>query len=148
MKCNQCNAEIPDTSRFCPECGKPKQAMNPAAGSVPSTDLAPNIAGMLAYITFIPAVIFLLIEPYNKNSFVRFHAFQSIFLNIAAIVIQIGLHILGNFLSIFVLAFLPVYGLVGLAFFILWIICLVKALNNEKFKIPIIGDLADQQAGK
>jgi len=34
---------------------------------------------MVAYITIIPAIIFLVMEPYNKNKFVRFHAFQSLF---------------------------------------------------------------------
>lgn len=139
MKCGGCGTEIPDSSNYCPQCGIRKQGLS---GGMPE-----NIAGLLAYITFIPAVIFLLIEPYNKNNFVRFHAFQSIFFTLASMVIQVALHMMGSFMSIFALALIPIYGFVGLGFFILWIVCLVKAFNHEKFKIPIIGEWADQQAG-
>ncbi len=39
--------------------------------------LSDNAAGALAYVTIIPAIIFLIVEPYNKNSYIRFHAWQS-----------------------------------------------------------------------
>ena len=42
------------------------------ATSAPSTGLTDNVAGLLAYVTIIPAIIFLVIEPYNRNRFVRF----------------------------------------------------------------------------
>ena len=45
-----------------------------------SSGLSDNAAGALAYLTVIPAIIFLIVEPYNKNSFVRFHSWQCIFL--------------------------------------------------------------------
>ncbi len=51
----------------------------------PASGLSDNAAGAIAYITIIPAIIFLIVEPYNKNSFVRFHAWQSIFLGIACL---------------------------------------------------------------
>jgi len=38
---------------------------------------------MLGYVTIIPAIVFLLIAPYNKSRFVRFHSFQCIFLTVA-----------------------------------------------------------------
>ena len=59
-----------------------------------STGLSDNSAGALAYLTVIPAIIFLIVEPYNKNSFVRFNSWQCIFLCCAAIVIDIALGIL------------------------------------------------------
>ena len=34
--------------------------------------------GALAYVTLVPAIIFLIIEPYKNIKFVRFHAFQMI----------------------------------------------------------------------
>jgi uncharacterized membrane protein len=109
------------------------------------TGLSDNAAGGLAYITVIPAIVFLIVPPYNKNSYIRFHSWQSIFLAIAWFVIEIGL---------IVLRMLPFIGwftwilrsLVGLGLFILWIICLIKAFNGERFKIPFIGDLAEKQA--
>jgi uncharacterized membrane protein len=101
--------------------------------------LSDNAAGALAYVTFIPAIIFLIVEPYNKNSYIRFHAWQSIFLGIAAFAVHI------------VLMMIPILGwilipFVGLAFLVIWIIVLIKALNGQRFKLPFLGDLAEKQA--
>jgi len=105
-----------------------------------------NVAGMLAYVTIIPAIIFLLLEPYNKSRFVRFHAWQSIFFTVAWWVLWIGLQIL---VHIPLLGFLTllVWPLVGLGGFIVWIILLLKANQGQMFKLPVIGDLAEKQAG-
>lgn len=102
--------------------------------------LSDNAAGALAYVTIIPAIIFLVVEPYNKNSFIRFHAWQCIFLSIAAFAIQM------------VLTVIPVIGwiilpFVALAILVLWIIVLLKALKGERYQLPIIGKYAAQQAG-
>ena len=67
--------------------------------------MADNVAGMLAYITLIPAIIFLVMEPYNKSRFVRFHSWQNIFLHAAALVLWIALMIISV-----VLAFIPILG--------------------------------------
>ena len=104
------------------------------------TGLSDNAAGALAYVTIIPAIIFLVVEPFNKNSYVRFHSWQSIFLFIAACAVNI------------VLAVIPIIGwilipFVSLAFLIIWVIAVLKALNGKRFKLPLIGKYADQQAG-
>jgi uncharacterized membrane protein len=102
--------------------------------------LTDNAAGALAYVTFIPAIIFLIVEPFNKNSYVRFHSWQSIFLSIAAIAANV------------VLTVIPIVGwilipFVGLGFLVIWVIVLIKALNGQRFKLPFIGNLAEKQAG-
>lgn len=101
--------------------------------------LSDNAAGALAYVTFIPAVIFLIVEPYNKNSYIKFHSWQSIFLAIASFAVNI------------VLTIIPIIGwilipFVGLAFLVIWIIVLIKAWKGERYKLPFIGDLAEKQA--
>ena len=50
------------------------------------TGLSDNAASGLAYVTFIPAIIFLVVAPYNQNAKIRFHCWQSIFLGIACVV--------------------------------------------------------------
>jgi uncharacterized membrane protein len=109
-----------------------------------------NIAGMLAYFTIIPAIIFLLIEPYNRNRFVRFHCFQCIFAAVAIIVIDIALWILSLILHV-----VPVLGLLvislmwpiwGLAILALWLLLVFKAYQHQIFKLPVIGDMAEKQA--
>ena len=51
--------------------------------------LSENAACGLAYITIIPAIIFLVVAPYNTNRNVKFHAWQSIFLGIAGFALGI-----------------------------------------------------------
>ena len=113
--------------------------------TVSRSGLSDNAAGGLAYITIIPAIIFLIVEPYNRNSFVRFHAWQCIFLTIGCTVIDIALSFLVRlpFLGFMTLLIWP---LVGLAFFLVWVLAVIKAFNGQRFKLPVIGDLAEKQA--
>jgi len=63
-------------------------------GALPAlSGLTDNVAATLAYITLIPAILFLMLEPYNRRPFVRFHAWQCIFLCVASMVIHFGLGI-------------------------------------------------------
>jgi len=125
---------------------RPVERVQGNVGALPQT-----IAGALAYCTFIPAIIFLFVEPYKKNRFVRFHSLQCIGLWLAAGVMGAALRLAG-----FLLFFVPVIGqllgllislLVGLGFFVIWLVLVVKALQGEWFKLPVIGDFAEMQAG-
>jgi len=104
-----------------------------------------NVAGMLAYVTIIPAIVFLVVAPYNRNRFIRFHAWQCIFLCIAWTVLWIVLSIFAHipFLGWLSILLWPLIGLGGL---ILWIVLLLKANQGQMFKLPIIGDMAEKQA--
>lgn len=110
------------------------------------TGLSDNAASGLAYLTIIPAIIFLLVAPYNQNSTVRFHSWQSIFLGIAWVAVWIVLGIVGAipFLNLVDIILFP---LVGLAFLIVWLIVMIQAFQGKRFSLPFIGDLAAKQAG-
>jgi uncharacterized membrane protein len=103
--------------------------------------LSDKAAGAIAYLTVIPAIVFLMVEPYNRNSFVRFHSWQCIFLTIASIIVHT------------VLGFIPIIGwfvlipIASLGFLVLWVIVLLKALKGERYHLPLIGQYAEQQAG-
>lgn len=82
----------------------------------------------------------------------RFHAFQAIFLGLAGIVVAIALVILTT-----ILGMIPVIGWVmdslvwlayGAVLLVVVILLMYKAYNGEQYSIPVIGDLAFQQAGK
>jgi uncharacterized membrane protein len=110
--------------------------------------LSDNMAAALSYLfTVITGILFLVLEPYNRSKFVRFHAFQSIFFFAAWMVFWILMTILTYMLPFglgFLLGLLSiVVWLGGLA---VWILLMVKAYNNERFKLPVIGDLAEKQA--
>jgi uncharacterized membrane protein len=117
-----------------------------------SCGMTDNVAGALCYLAgLITGVLFLALAPYNQSKFVRFHAFQSIFFNVAWIALWIVQMILTMVLS----AILPfgmhlLFGLLGLVIwlggFLVWLFLMYKAYSNEKFMLPIIGDLAEKQA--
>jgi uncharacterized membrane protein len=136
--CSSCGAQVAETATFCATCGRPIAASG-APGSAPAAGMTDNVAGMLAYVTIIPAILFLVLEPYNRRPFIRFHAFQCIFFAVALTVIHIGFW------------FIPLLGwlinvLVSLTAFVLWVVLLVKAYQGKMFKLPIIGDMAAKQA--
>jgi uncharacterized membrane protein len=160
--CAKCGAQVADGTTFCGACGAPAggaaagSAAPSAAPSTGSSGLTSNVAGALAYVTLIPAIVFLVVDPFKNDKFVRFHSFQSIFFGVAWIVLWIGLFIIH-----FILAFIPVVGwilsiilafvlwlVLGLGGFALWLFLMYKAYNNEQFMLPVIGKLAEQQASR
>src|ERR1700683_438659 len=140
--CNMCGTQIADGTTTCAACAG-RTAGTPAAAASGMTD---NMAGMLAYITFIPAIVFLATAPYNQSRFVRFHSYQSIFFSVAVFAIQVLLSIL-TFVPFLILLTGPLHLLVFLGAVIIWIILLLKANQGQMFKLPVIGDLAEKQAG-
>src|SRR5258707_11585184 len=115
--CSGCGAQMADGATVCAACGK-SQVAAAAAAAPASSGLNDNVAGLLAYL-FIPAIIFLVLEPFNRNPFVRFHAFQGLFLGLV--------HIVGHtVLTISVVGILLV-PFFGLAILILGIVAAVKA---------------------
>ena len=122
------------------------------AASTPSANapnqLKDNLIAALAYFTFIPAAVFVLIEPFKRNRFVRFHSFQSILLTVATIGVAIAVRILYSVLALIpVLGYLLAWLVTGVSLLgcvILWVVLLVKALQGESFRLPLIGSLAEK----
>lgn len=129
-------------------------ATGPGTGTGTQSGLAENVAGLLCYVLgWLTGLIFLLID---KRPFVRFHAAQSI-------VIFGGLHVLRIIVGMmfglgwmfgggmgwtgFSFGFL-LFWLIGIVGFVLWIVCMIKAFQGEKFRVPIAADLADSIVGK
>jgi uncharacterized membrane protein len=142
--CSSCGAQIPDGSTICPSCSRSTTAAS-IAGQPAAGGLTDNVAGMLAYITIIPAIIFLVMAPYNRSRFIRFHSFQCIFFWVALVVLQIVIGILGV-VPFLLLITIPLHFLVWLGAVVVWVILLVKANQGQMFKLPLIGDLAEKQA--
>jgi uncharacterized membrane protein len=115
----------------------------PPAGYIPppvaGSGLSDTAAGAIAYLTFIPAVIFLVIDPYKQKPFVKFHCIQELGLTVVAFLLHF-------------LVIIPFLGLLidvvgSLALFVVWIICILKASQGGAFKIPFLSDFASQQSG-
>jgi uncharacterized membrane protein len=139
---------MPEAAAFCPGCGHPMQAEPRAQGTVGA--LPVGVAGALAYCTLVPAIVFLVLEPYNKNRFLRFHSVQCLLLWAAATLLAIALKLASVVLFIIpVLGPLLVYlvsGVVVLALTVIWLVLVVKAFQGEMFRLPLLGDFAAQYA--
>jgi uncharacterized membrane protein len=111
--------------------------------------IAPNLGGLLCYLPCcaIGLIFSVVVAVAEKQSrFLRFHAFQSLLLHGAAIVVGVVLFLLGTILGqisgFFSLLFLPLQFLVGVAFVALSIYLMIKAYNNEEWEIPHLGQMA------
>jgi len=114
-----------------------------------SSGLSDNLAAALAYVTIIPAIIFLVLEPYNRIPLIRFHSFQSIGFCILAFVLQVILTIAEGLLRFIPgswMLFSICHLVLGLGLFVVWLIVILKASRGEWYKLPIIGDFAEKQA--
>lgn len=116
------------------------------------TGLTPNIAGALAYsLGIITGILFLVLEPYRRDRFVRFHAMQSILYFVAAVAFNILWTIMvGMLISIsgwIAFVSFPIRMLISLGLFGLWLFVMFQAYNQREFRIPILGAIAAKQAG-
>ena len=148
--CAKCGADVQGAA-FCPKCGAAQGATAaPAAATASgSTGLTENVAGLLCYVAWwVTGLIFFLID---KRPFVRFHAAQAMVLFGSIVVLAILLTFLniGSMFGGWILwAFTTLlWGVIWLGSLIMWIMCMIKAYQGEKFKVPVVGDLAEKIAG-
>jgi len=154
--CASCGTQV--DGKFCPKCGAAIVAGGaaPSAGAayaapVAAAPMADNVAGTLCYVLgLITGIIFLVLEPYSKNRNIRFHAFQSIFLNVAIIGIDIVFGIIFRillammgFLGLIFGIFWPLFGLGCLC---LWLYLLYSTYQGKTTVLPVIGPIAQKQA--
>ncbi|MFQ5906157.1 MAG: DUF4870 domain-containing protein [bacterium] len=102
-----------------------------------SMNIEENVAGLLCYVLgWLTGIVFLVVE--KENRFVRFHAVQ-------AIATFLPLMVIG-----WIFAFMPFIGMVVSALvwilsLILWLVLMIKAYQGERYKLPIVGGLAEKQ---
>jgi uncharacterized membrane protein len=111
-------------------------------------------ASGLAYVTFIPALVFLIAPRYKNKPEVRFHSWQSALFWLSGLLMWVILSVIGNFpplagfmmISINLLTILIVTSIVAFLFFILWLVATIQAFNGKRFKIAVIGNMAAKRA--
>ena len=165
--CQTCGTSLPDGSPTCTACGAtqgvaaagaapgpiPGAIPGPIPGTIPAAPLpaaglTPNVAGALAYLVgAITGILFLVIDPFKADRFVRFHAFQSIFFNLAWIAFWIVWMIVGLMLGaishgLFFIIQLPINLLITVGGFCLWAYLMYTAYQGKTFQLPVIGALA------
>jgi uncharacterized membrane protein len=158
-KCAKCGADLNEGVTFCISCGAnvaaadggtapPSGGGAPAVATASSSGMSSNVAGALAYFTIIPAILFIVLEQFKNDKFVRFHAFQSLFFQLGIFVCWIPIMIVGWIPFIGWLILILGMLVLGLGGFACWIFLVFKAYSNEKFELPVIGKLAAEQAAK
>ena len=125
-----------------------ESSSNSVAGKS-STGLDANVAALLAYLfSWVSGLIFLVVE--KENRFVRFHAMQSVLLGAAALLCFFALSVMTSMMAFVSVTLAAIFGmlgsLIGLAFFAITIVCMIKAYQGQQFRLPIIGDLAAKNA--
>ena len=99
-----------------------------------------NVEGLLCYIVgWVTGILFLILE--RENKFVRFHAAQSLatFLPLSVIVVIVGMMpFIGWLLA----------GPISILMLILWLFLMFKALKGERYRLPIVGNFAEEVANK
>jgi uncharacterized membrane protein len=112
-----------------------------SGGGTPQNQIIAAAAYLLGLVT---GILFLYLEPYDKDEFVCFHARQSIAFSIAWFVINL---VLGVFIAVLPYALgrllVGLQELINLGLAILWIFLMYKAYSGERYRIPELADLAD-----
>jgi len=121
------------------------------SSAVQSAGVPDNVAGALCYLFgWVSGLVFLLVAPYNARKSVRFHAWQSILLSISIAVLYVALGI-----AIFVLTLItrgllvilyPLLLALPALVLVVVIMLIVKAYNNDRLVLPIIGEMAERLA--
>jgi uncharacterized membrane protein len=106
------------------------------------------IAALSYLLGFVTGIVFLYLEPYNQDEFVRFHARQSIGFSIAWFAINI---IFGVFIAVLPHALGGIFNflidLINIALAVFWIFLMYKAYTGERYRIPELADVIDGVAG-
>jgi len=148
--CAACGAPTSDELTKCPNCGdrgtlRPVENSAVASTYRSSGGLPDNFTAALAYATIVPAIVFLRAKRYNRNEFVRFHAFQSIALALASVALGLVLLVLANVASINLLL-IPISLIAAIGIALLVLVCMIKAYQREAYKLPLMGAWAEKWA--
>jgi uncharacterized membrane protein len=150
--CAKCGAQVAAGATFCAACGAPQSATGSGTGVATGSGLEENVAGLLSYaLGWITGIIFFVTD---KRPFVKFHAAQSMVLfgGLTVLYWVLGIALAGTLGLGGAIGFWSLYGLVfgvlRLAGLVLWILCMMKAYQRERYKLPFVGDIAENIAGK
>ncbi|HML16926.1 MAG TPA: hypothetical protein VK419_07860 [Bryobacteraceae bacterium] len=158
--CVQCGNQVASADQFCAKCGARQDQSSgarPAGGSPPIPDLTGGIsnrnAALLCYIPmvgWIASIVVLASERFRRETQVRFHAFQGLYLFVAWLLIE---WVISPALYItdwgagFPLHRLFTSGL-QLVIFAAWIVMIIKVSHDENYKLPIVGELAERSVSE
>lgn len=160
--CTACGNPVADNDTFCGTCGAKQQPRSTATGYRPpqtgthpdfTTRVSDRKAALFCYLPIIGwvwAIIVLASHRFRSNRTMRFHAFQGLYLFATWLLVDWVISPMfrwGPDSGLFFFHF-TIGKLLHLAVFVAWIFMLVKTANNETFRLPIIGELAEKSVAE
>jgi len=151
--CVQCGKPVGDADQFCQSCGTPqKSASAPAPTPNPAnfwanvTDSNAALFCYIPWIGWIASIVVLASSQYRTNNRVKFHAFQGLYLFVVWLLVDWVASPLFRFGVGFPGQLIP--RLLTLAVFCAWIFMIIKVHQNEDYRLPVLGELADRSVSE
>ncbi len=148
--CVQCGKQLGDADKFCAACGRAQAGASPSPNPANFwANLSDNHAALLCYIPWVgwvASIAILASTHYRGNKRLNFHAFQGLYIFVAWLLAQWFVRPIFHFGAGFPGQVVP--NLLGLAVFAAWVIMLIKVSQNEDFRLPILGELADRSVSE
>jgi uncharacterized membrane protein len=148
--CTQCGNQVSDQDVFCAKCGQRQTGAAAGATTASPRDfldgVSPQTASICCYIPYlgwIAAIIALAAPKFQHDRVVRFHAFQGLYLFVVWLLVDWVVSPLFGFVPTPYPSQI-VRGVLKLAVVLSWIFMLVKTSQNEMYRLPIIGELAER----
>lgn len=158
MLCLRCGKEYKNRENFCNKCSSALTLPGINGGVSKKAD--PGFVSLICYLLVgLPGIYFYFFE--KENRFIRFHALQSLLTLGAVLSLILVLRFISWVSAHFVSSvtgvpsgeqlsalFGMVYTFLMLAVLILWMFLMLKAYQGEIYKLPLIGDIADEYSGE
>ena len=147
--CTNCGNQVAPTDVFCAKCGN-RQATASAQGRRFPHDISARTAAMACYIPivgWIAAIIVLASSRFQHDRSLRFHAFQGLYLFVVWLLVN---WVLAPFVDM-----VPGPGamqaslaVLRVAVFVAWIWMIIKTSQEQMFRLPIVGELAERSVAE
>jgi uncharacterized membrane protein len=145
--CVQCGSKVGDADQFCAKCGAPQKGAAPRKTADPVSGMTGRNASLLCYIPWvgwIAAIVVLASERFRRDAHVRFHAFQGLYVFVAWLIVE---WVIEPFA--FAMPFHRVTArLLQVLILGAWVFMLIKVSQDEDYKLPVIGDLAERSVSE
>ncbi len=145
--CSQCGNRVADSDLYCAACG----ARQPATSSQtadPLANMSPRTASVLCYIPWvgwIASIVVLASSRFREDFVLRFHAFQGLYLFVAWLIID---YVLGPLFRALPGPRFRVENLFQLAMLGVWVFMMIKASHDERYSLPLVGELAERSVAE
>ena|ERR1700736_5407194 len=144
--CNQCGKPVTPADVYCGGCGAAQpQATPPTPPKDYLSGIRPRTASLLCYIPilgWLAAIVVLASTRFRDNRRVRFDAFQGLYLFVAWLIVDWVIDFPGmNGPHLF-------SALLKAVVFGAWIFMIIKVSQDQEFKLPILGDLAEKSVSE